>query len=115
MAWTALSPTDVAVSHIYPLLLGAGFQFSLLMGRLILAHLSHEQEGLLGGSLLALLPFPLAALNAAAGAPVPEAAMVWLNLGVGAAAYLRFSSAVASEICELLGIRVFSLHKRKKV
>ena len=112
--WTALSPADVAATHIYPLLLGAGFQFSLLMGRLILAHLTHEQGGLLAASLWPLLPFPLAALNAAAGAPVPEAAVVWLNLALGAGAYFAFASGVASEICELLGIRVFSLHKRKK-
>ena len=53
--------------HAYPLLLGAGFQFSFLMGRLILAHLTHEQEGMLSAMFFALLPLPFAVANAWAG------------------------------------------------
>jgi len=112
VAWAAVSPGQVASRHPFPLLLGAGCQFALLMGRLILAHLTGEVEGLAGRMWPCLLPIASGLANALAGAPLPEPWLVWLNFSCAAALYVRFASSVADELCELLSIRVFSLAPR---
>ena len=68
VAWAALSPEDVAYAQPYLFLLGCGFQFALLMGRIILGHLCDEHDGMLAAMWQSLAPLPLAVANAASGA-----------------------------------------------
>ena len=112
IAWAALSPGDVAYTQPYLFLLGCGFQFSLLMGRIILGHLCEEHAGMLRAMAWALAPLPLAVANAAAGAPVPERWLLLGNCVYGAGAYLDFAMGVTKEITALLGIKCFTLVKK---
>jgi hypothetical protein len=81
VAWAVLSPTDISFTHPYVFLLGCGFQFALMMGRIILAHLCDEHAGMRRAMWFALAPLPFAVANAASGACVQSAAgvrMRWL-------------------------------------
>ncbi len=69
-AWAAVSPADVAWTTPYLFLLGFGFQFSLLVGRIILGHLCDEHEDMMSGMWAALAPLPFALANALSGARV---------------------------------------------
>jgi hypothetical protein len=80
VAWAVLSPTDVAYTQPYLFLLGCGFQFSLLMGRLILAHLCDERVGMRAAMYRSLVPLPFAVANAVSGACMP---MLWRARAVG--------------------------------
>ena len=114
-AWAALSPGQHVMSdHPYLFLLGCGFQFALLMGRIILGHLCEERRGMMAGMWLALLPLVLGAANAAAGVVWPEVYFILLNTAYGIAVYVHFAMGVTHEITTLLGIKCFSLPKRAK-
>jgi len=113
--WAAVSPTDVAWRAPFPLLLGAGFQFSLLMGRIILGHLCDEHQGMVAAMWTALLLLPFAIANAlsarllAGDTLLPELWFVWGNAAFGMFAYVHFAMGVTTDITELLGIKCFSL------
>jgi hypothetical protein len=112
-AWAVLSPgCYVAKEQQYMFLLGCGFQFALLMGRIILGHLCEERRGMMAAMWLALATLPLGVANAAAGAPWPEIYFLRLNVVYGIAVYVHFAHGVTDEITTLLGIKCFSLPKR---
>lgn len=67
VAWAYASPSDVAYTQPYLFHLGCGFQFALLMGRIILAHLCEEHAGMRTAMWLSLAPLPLAVANAVSG------------------------------------------------
>lgn len=116
-AWAHFSPADVGHAHPHLFIAGFGCAFALLMGRLILAHLTGEGEDRPSGwRVLALLP--LAVANAAAPAllglpapPLPELWLLWAHLALTAWAYADFAAGVTGDICSLLRIRCFSLKR----
>ena len=115
LSWAALSPEQYVVAEQpYLFLLGCGFQFALLMGRIILGHLCEERRGMMAAMWLSLATLPLGVANAAAGAPLPEIYFLWLNSIYGIAVYVHFAMGVTDEITTLLGIKCFSLPKRAK-
>jgi hypothetical protein len=120
LAWSAWSPTDVAGTQPYVLLLGFGMQFAYLMARLILAHLCDEHTRLIRAMWRVLIPLPLAVGNAAYarfvaadGQPlVDENALLWFNCVYATFMYVRFAMNVTHDITAWLGIYCFSLHRR---
>ena len=114
-AWALLSPGQHVVrEHAYLFLLGCGFQFALLMGRIILGHLCEERRGMMAAMWIALLPLVLGVANAAAGVVWPEVYFLLFNTLYGIAVYVHFAMGVTHEITSLLGIKCFSLPKRAK-
>ena len=115
VAWAVLSPEYHVVSeHPYLFLLGCGFQFALLMGRIILGHLCEERRGMMAAMWLSLATLPLGVANAAAGAVLPEIYFLYLNAAYGIAVYVHFAMGVTDEITTLLGIKCFSLPPAKR-
>jgi len=112
-AWAHLSPGGyVATEQPYLLLLGCGFQFALLMGRIILGHLCEERRGMMRAMWLSLATLPLGVANAYLGAPLPELYLLLLNVAFAIAVYVDFAMGVTDEITTLLNIKCFSLPKR---
>ncbi|MCO5592997.1 hypothetical protein L7F22_047001 [Adiantum nelumboides] len=62
--WAWLSPSDILSTQPHLLLVGTGFAFGYMVGRMILAHLCDEPKGLKTGMCLSLLVLPLAIANA---------------------------------------------------
>ncbi|GBG62065.1 hypothetical protein CBR_g28542 [Chara braunii] len=116
-AWAWVSPYDVLGNQPYLLILGAGFSFGFLVGRVILSHLTDEPRGLKTSMCKALLPLPIALANALSarlldGTPFFDE--FWVLVGFVAytfALYMYFAMRVISEITSTLGIKCFSTKK----
>ncbi|GBG70734.1 hypothetical protein CBR_g8031 [Chara braunii] len=115
--WAWVSPSDVLGNQPYLLILGTGFSFGFLVGRVILAHLTDEPRGLKTSMCKALLPLPFALANALSakllnGSPLFDE--FWVLVGFAAytfGLYLYFAMSVISEITSTLGIKCFSTKK----
>lgn len=115
--WSNISPSDVIGTRPHLLILGTGFAFALLVGRLILAHLCDEHEGLLRNMYTPLAVLPLALANAFSaqlrgGKPLVDEQ--WLLLAFVAhtgLAYAHFAHGLIRDICACLNIYAFRIGK----
>ncbi|XP_072980375.1 choline/ethanolaminephosphotransferase 1-like isoform X3 [Typha angustifolia] len=64
LVWSYLSPSDIMRNHPHLLIVGTGFAFGFLVGRMILAHLCDEPKGLKTGMCMSLAYLPFAVANA---------------------------------------------------
>ncbi|CAK9228192.1 unnamed protein product [Sphagnum troendelagicum] len=115
--WGWLSPSDIFRNQPHLVILGTGFAFGFLVGRLILAHLCEEPKGLKTGMCTALLYLPFAvgnALSAGVFNGKPLVNETWVLLGYCAFAfslYAHFAIGVVQEITSALGIYCFRIGK----
>jgi ethanolaminephosphotransferase len=117
--WGWVSPSDILRFQPHLVMMGAGFAFAYLVGRLILAHLCDEPKGLKTGMCTALLYLPFAIGNALSanyfnGEPLVDE--TWVLVGFcafTASLYGHFVVSVIHEITEALGIRCFRIGKVK--
>ncbi|KAJ7514115.1 hypothetical protein O6H91_23G028500 [Diphasiastrum complanatum] len=113
--WSLLSPTDILRNEPHLVILGSGFAFGYLVGRMILAHLCDEPKGLKTGMSMSLLFLPLAIANALSasllgGAPLVDEHLVLLGFcAFTATLYMHFAISVIQEITKALGIHCFSI------
>ncbi|CAL9104790.1 unnamed protein product [Musa acuminata var. zebrina] len=119
LIWSYLSPSDVMCNHPHLLIVGTGFAFGFLVGRMILAHLCDEPKGLKTGMCMSLLFLPLAIANALTarlndGAPLIDEyiiLVVYCLFTVGL--YLHFATSVIHEITTALGIYCFRITRKE--
>ncbi|XP_064982695.1 choline/ethanolaminephosphotransferase 1 isoform X1 [Musa acuminata AAA Group] len=119
LIWSYLSPSDVMCNHPHLLIVGTGFAFGFLVGRMILAHLCDEPKGLKTGMCMSLLFLPLAIANALTarlndGAPLIDEyiiLLVYCLFTVGL--YLHFATSVIHEITTALGIYCFRITRKE--
>jgi len=117
--WGCVSPADIIKNQPHLLIMGTGFAFAYLVGRLILAHLCEEPKGLKTGMCTALLYLPFAISNALSaqyfdGKPLVDE--TWVLVGYCAftvSLYGHFVVSVIQEITEALGIHCFRIGKVK--
>ncbi|URD86628.1 CDP-alcohol phosphatidyltransferase [Musa troglodytarum] len=115
LIWSYLSPSDIMHSHPHLLIIGTGFAFGFLVGRMILAHLCDEPKGLKTGMCMSLLFLPLAIANALTarlndGVPlIDEHLILILYCLFTVLLYLHFATSVIHEITNALGIYCFRL------
>ncbi|CAM6036351.1 unnamed protein product [Sphagnum compactum] len=115
--WGWVSPSDMLQNQPHLVILGTGFAFGLLVGRLILAHLCEEPKGLKTGMFMALsyLPFAISnALSAQVFDGKPLMNETWVLLGYCAftfSLYAHFVIGVIQEITSALGIYCFRIGK----
>ncbi|KAM0870156.1 hypothetical protein ACQ4PT_040211 [Festuca glaucescens] len=64
LVWSYVSPSDIMRTQPHLLIIGTGFAFGFLVGRMILAHLCDEPKGLKTGMCMSLAYFPFAIVNA---------------------------------------------------
>ncbi|XP_024527721.1 choline/ethanolaminephosphotransferase 1 isoform X1 [Selaginella moellendorffii] len=113
--WGWLSPTDVLRTQPHLMLLGSGFAFGYLVGRMILSHLCDEPKGLKTGMCLSLVLLPLAIANALSskvlgGKPLfDEFLLLLVYCAYTMALYMHFAVSVIREITGSLGIHCFSI------
>ncbi|XP_011623785.1 choline/ethanolaminephosphotransferase 1 isoform X2 [Amborella trichopoda] len=117
--WGWLSPSDVLATEPHLMLMGTGFAFGYLVGRLVLAHICDEPKGLKTGMCMSLLILPLAIGNAFSsrildGVPcVSEHMMVGLYCFFTFSLWLHFAVGVTHEITSALGIKCFRITRKK--
>lgn len=119
LVWSFLSPSDVMGNHPHLLIVGTGFAFGFLVGRMILAHLCDEPKGLKTGMCMSLLILPLAIANALTarlndGVPIVDehlVLLVYCLFTVGL--YLHFATSVIQEITHALGICCFRITRKE--
>ncbi|KAG6502884.1 hypothetical protein ZIOFF_035173 [Zingiber officinale] len=119
LVWSYLSPSDVMREHPHLLIVGTGFAFGFLVGRMILAHLCDEPKGLKTGMCMSLLFLPLAIANALTaklndGEPLVDeyiVLLVYCLFTVGL--YLHFATSVIHEITTALGILCFRITRKE--
>ncbi|KAG6506271.1 hypothetical protein ZIOFF_031593 [Zingiber officinale] len=119
LVWWYLSPSDVMREHPHLLIVGTGFAFGFLVGRMILAHLCDEPKGLKTGMCMSLLFLPLAIANALTaklndGEPLVDeyiVLLVYCLFTVGL--YLHFATSVIHEITTALGILCFRITRKE--
>nr|AAT08019.1 putative aminoalcoholphosphotransferase [Zea mays] len=111
--WCYLSPSSIMRNQPHLLVIGTGFNFGYLVGRMILAHLCDEPKGLKSGMFMSLvfLCFPIAnALIAKIndGSPlVDELVLLLLYCAYTVGLYLHLAVSVVHEIKDALGIYCF--------
>lgn len=119
LVWCMLSPSDVMVNHPHLLIIGTGFAFGFLVGRMILAHLCDEPKGLKTGMCMSLLFLPLAIANALSaglndGTPLVDEHLVLLVYCVFTVSlYMHFATSVIHEITNELGIYCFRITRKE--
>ncbi|XP_010935213.1 choline/ethanolaminephosphotransferase 1 isoform X1 [Elaeis guineensis] len=119
LIWSFLSPSDIMHNHPHLLIVGTGFAFGFLVGRMILAHLCDEPKGLKTGMCMSLLFIPLAIANALTaklndGIPlVDEHFMLLLYCVFTVGLYLHFATSVIHEITNALGISCFRITRKE--
>ncbi|KAG1361032.1 choline/ethanolaminephosphotransferase 1 [Cocos nucifera] len=119
LIWSYLSPSDIMYNHPHLLIVGTGFAFGFLVGRMILAHLCDEPKGLKTGMCMSLLFIPLAIANALTaklndGIPlVDEHFMLLLYCVFTVGLYLHFATSVIHEITNALGISCFRITRKE--
>lgn len=117
--WGWLSPSDILQTQPHLLMVGCGFAFGYMVGRMILAHLCDEPKGLKTGMCLSLLLLPLAIANALSASLLggePVIAEVPMLLGFSlftTALYMHFAVSVIHEITTALGIHCFKVGKKE--
>ncbi|XP_020113166.1 choline/ethanolaminephosphotransferase 1-like isoform X2 [Ananas comosus] len=119
LAWSYLSPSDIMHNYPHLLIIGTGFAFGFLVGRMILAHLCDEPKGLKTGMCMSLFYLPFAIANALTarindGAPLVDEQLVLLlfclyTVGL----YLHFATSVIHEITTALGIYCFRIIRKE--
>ncbi|BBN13816.1 ethanolaminephosphotransferase [Marchantia polymorpha subsp. ruderalis] len=121
VTWAWLSPSDILATQPHLVLVGSGFAFGFLVGRLILAHLCDEPKGLKTSMCTALVVLPLGIANALSakllgGAPLVNEVVVLLGYcAYTSSLYLHFAVGVIHEITSALGIYCFRLGKKKDI
>ncbi|KAJ8620011.1 hypothetical protein MRB53_028540 [Persea americana] len=119
VTWSLLSPSDVMQTQPHLLIIGTGFAFGYLVGRMILAHLCDEPKGLKTGMCVSLLYLPLAianALTARLNSGTPLFDERWILLGYcffTVSLYLHFATSVIHEITTALGIYCFRITRKE--
>ncbi|XP_062233359.1 choline/ethanolaminephosphotransferase 1-like isoform X2 [Phragmites australis] len=117
--WCHLSPSDIMRNQPHLLVIGTGFNFGYLVGRMILAHLCDEPKGLKTGMCMSLvfLCFPLAnALIAKIndGTPlVDELVLLLLYCAYTVGLYMYLAVSVVHEIKDALGIYCFRITRKE--
>lgn len=117
--WGLLSPSDILATQPHLVLIGTGFGFGYMVGRLILAHLCEEHKGLKTGMCAALFFLPLGIANALSarlfgGEPlVNEVVLLGAFVAFTSLLYLHFATGVIHEITTALGIYCFRVGKVK--
>uniref|UniRef100_A0A0D3EZW8 Aminoalcoholphosphotransferase n=1 Tax=Oryza barthii TaxID=65489 RepID=A0A0D3EZW8_9ORYZ len=115
LVWSYLSPSDIMRNQPHLLVIGTGFAFGFLVGRMILAHLCDEPKGLKTGMCMSLAYFPFAIANALTarlddGNPLVDEQLVLLMYCLFTVAlYMHFATSVIHEITNALGIHCFSI------
>ncbi|KAL3690902.1 hypothetical protein R1sor_004553 [Riccia sorocarpa] len=117
--WVSLSPSDILATQPHLVLIGSGFAFGFLVGRLILAHLCDEPKGLKTSMCTALVILPLGIANALSarllgGEPLVNELVVLLGYcAYTSSLYMHFAVGVIHEITSALGIYCFRIGKVK--
>ncbi|XP_057814432.1 choline/ethanolaminephosphotransferase 1 [Cryptomeria japonica] len=117
--WGMLSPSDVLASQPHLLLVGTGFAFGYMVGRMILAHNCDEPKGLKTGMCMSLLFLPLAIANALSAkllGGIPLVDELWLLLGYCSftvSLYMHFAVSIIQEITTALGIQCFRITRKE--
>jgi ethanolaminephosphotransferase len=118
--WGWISPSDILRNQPHLVILGSGFAFGWLVGRLILAHLCEEPKGLKTGMSVALMYLPFAIGNAMSakyfeGKPLVDETWVLVGYCVFTVfLYSHFAYSVIHEITHALGIYCFRIGKVKE-
>ncbi|GJM90034.1 hypothetical protein PR202_ga06273 [Eleusine coracana subsp. coracana] len=119
LVWSYLSPSDIMKNQPHLLIIGTGFAFGFLVGRMILAHLCDEPKGLKTGMCMSLAYFPFAIANALTarlddGNPLVDEQLVLLMYCLFTVAlYMHFATSVIHEITNALGIHCFRITRKK--
>jgi len=114
-----LSPSDIMKNYRHLLVVGTGFAFGFLVGRMILAHLCDEHKGLKTGMCMSLVFLPFAIANALTaklneGVPlVDEPLVLLLFCAYTVGLYLYFATSVINEIKNALGIYCFRITRKE--
>ncbi|TVU12157.1 hypothetical protein EJB05_45787 [Eragrostis curvula] len=117
--WCLLSPSDIMRNQPHLLVLGTGFNFGYLVGRMILAHLCDEPKGLKTAMCMSLVFLPLALANALIakindGNPlVDEVVFLILYCAYTVGLYLYLAVSVVHEIKDALGIYCFRITRKE--
>ncbi|KAJ3691073.1 hypothetical protein LUZ61_020237 [Rhynchospora tenuis] len=117
--WAYLSPSDIMKNYPHLLVVGTGFAFGFLVGRMILAHLCDEPKGLKTGMCMSLVFLPFAIANALTaklneGVPlVDEPLVLLLYCACTVGLYLHFATSVIHEIKNALGIYCFRITRKE--
>eukprot|EP01097_Dermamoeba_algensis_P009770 TRINITY_DN700_c0_g1_i2.p1 TRINITY_DN700_c0_g1~~TRINITY_DN700_c0_g1_i2.p1 ORF type:complete len:272 (+),score=57.89 TRINITY_DN700_c0_g1_i2:505-1320(+) len=104
--WLIYSPYNIIAEYPHIFLLGQTFMYSSLVGRLIVARVSHGRF-----DLWYYFYFPLVygALNALADGPIPNVLMILIfaisNIGL----YLHFSLGIIHAFCTYLNIKCLTI------
>ncbi|KAM0866480.1 hypothetical protein ACQ4PT_042606 [Festuca glaucescens] len=118
LIWSYVSPSDIMRTQPHLLIIGTGFAFGFLVGRMILAHLCDEPKGLKTGMCMSLAYFPFAIVNALTarlddGNPLVDEQLVLLMYCLYTVAlYMHFATSVIHEITNALGIHCFRFVNR---
>ncbi|KAD7479895.1 hypothetical protein E3N88_03031 [Mikania micrantha] len=108
-----MSPSDLMGNYPHMVVMGTGLAFGFLVGRMILAHLCDELQGLKTGMSMSLFYLPLAIANTLTtriNDGIPFVDEKWVLLGFciyTAALYLHLATSVIHEITTALGIYCF--------
>ncbi|KAH7373964.1 hypothetical protein KP509_17G081300 [Ceratopteris richardii] len=117
--WGWLSPTDILSNQAHLLIIGSGFGFGYMVGRMILAHLCDEPKGLKTAMCLPLLFIPVAIANALSARFLSGSPMVKEQIVLGCfcaytvCLYLHFAISVIHEITSALGIHCFRIARKE--
>ncbi|PWZ17954.1 Choline/ethanolaminephosphotransferase 1 [Zea mays] len=103
--WCYLSPSSIMRNQPHLLVIGTGFNFGYLVGRMILAHLCDEPKGLKSGMFMSLvfLCFPIANALIAKINDGSFSCITVMPVGL----YLHLAVSVVHEIKDALGIYCF--------
>ncbi|CAN6452076.1 unnamed protein product [Victoria cruziana] len=119
LVWCYLSPSDIMRHHPHFLIVGTGFAFGFLVGRMILAHLCDEPKGLKTGMCMSLLYLPLAIANCLSasllgGTPLIDEYLILLGYcAFTVLLYMHFATSVIHEITTALGIYCFRITRKE--
>lgn len=119
LVWSFLSPSDIMGNQPHLVIIGTGFAFGYLVGRMILAHLCDEPKGLKTGMCMSLLFLPLAIANALAarlndGVPlIDEYYILLMYCLFTVGLYLHFAASVIHDITNALGIYCFRITRKE--
>ncbi|CAL5419060.1 unnamed protein product [Camellia sinensis] len=108
LIWDYLSPYDLIGNYPHLVIVGTGFAFGFLVGRMILSHLCDEPKGLKTSMCMSLFYLPFAIANALTARlnDGSFSCLLLLMTFVGSL-YLHFAVSVIHEITTALGIYCF--------
>lgn len=117
--WGLISPSDILGVHPHLVLIGIGFAFAYLVGRMILAQLCDEPKGLKTGMYTSLAIIPFGIVNAMSANLLNRPPLIeekWLLYGFcvfTTSLYLHFAVSVIHEITNSLGIHCFRIGRKE--